>query len=211
MNESTATPINATILTATLTSFLALLVDLDILADLVSIGTLFVFLMVSLACLWKRYQTRDQPVRMSLTAKTASLLISSAVLSFNYTCNGHEAMSYVALALLVASIAALCYEPVAFRATRFRIPLQPIVPCLAVFTNIFLISSLGATAYVGFLALFVASLIWYLAYGVHNSFEPHSFSPAPSVSHSLHATGTIDSINIDDLEADDLTAKLLAE
>ena len=48
---------------------------------------------------------------------------------------------------------------------KFAVPLLPWVPCLGLFTNIFLISSLGVNAYIRFVVWFLIGLAIYFFYG----------------------------------------------
>ena len=190
VNDKTATPINATIITAATVGAFALLVDLDVLADMVSIGTLFVFFLVSLACLWKRYQAPHAPVDKVVFIKVGAVVFFSCSLSFCYSYNGPHWISWSSMGLLAASTLALKFHPTtAFTPTKFTIPLQPLIPCLAVFSNIFLISSLAVRAYYGFAGLFAASAIWYVIYGVQNSPEPIPWEVGSVEGNRLDAEG----------------------
>ena len=53
------------------------MVDLDILATLVSVGTLATFFMISAGTLWRRYWDYDQPVRPALLALLAGIPVCS--------------------------------------------------------------------------------------------------------------------------------------
>jgi len=170
VNEHTGTPINATLVTAVVAGAIALLVDLDILADMVSICALFVFLLVSMAALWMRYQTPGAPITFSRVGKMCALVGSSVALPFNYTYRGHHGVSYAALLVLVLATISF-FEPVAYRADTFRIPLQPVLPAVAVFLNCFLVSTLSWKAFVGFGCLFTLSCVWYVVYSVQRSPE----------------------------------------
>ena len=61
MNDKTKTPLAATLITGVSAGLLALLLDLEILADLVSVGSLVCFLLVNAACVWRRYACQSTP------------------------------------------------------------------------------------------------------------------------------------------------------
>lgn len=51
----------ATLITALSAGFFALLLDLEALAELVSVGSLVCFLLVNAACVWRRYAWQNVP------------------------------------------------------------------------------------------------------------------------------------------------------
>lgn len=61
MNPRTQTPINATLVTMALASLPALLLDIETLASMVSVGTLFVLCMVCSAVLWRAHYQPSVP------------------------------------------------------------------------------------------------------------------------------------------------------
>lgn len=61
MNDKTKTPLAATLITGVTAGLFALLLDLEVLADLVSVGSLVCFLLVNAACVWRRYAYQSAP------------------------------------------------------------------------------------------------------------------------------------------------------
>jgi APA family basic amino acid/polyamine antiporter len=59
VSERTGTPIYATLLTGSMAAALAFVLDIGVLAELVSIGTLYVFLTVNAGTLYNRYHQRS--------------------------------------------------------------------------------------------------------------------------------------------------------
>jgi hypothetical protein len=59
-------------------------------------------------------------------------------------------------------------QPVVWQAASFRAPFSPFFPCLGILANIFLIASLGATAYIRFGVWLLISVAFYMFYSVHN-------------------------------------------
>jgi C-terminus of AA_permease len=68
-------------------------------------------------------------------------------------------------------VGVMYFEPVAWTAGKFKVPLSPLSPALAVLANIFLVSSLGIAAYIRFAVWLVVSMAVYLVYGVHRTAE----------------------------------------
>jgi hypothetical protein len=61
VSERTETPLMATLVAAINSGLFALLLDLEALAELVSVGSLFCFLLVNAACVWRRYAYLHSP------------------------------------------------------------------------------------------------------------------------------------------------------
>ncbi|KAK9811336.1 hypothetical protein WJX72_002052 [[Myrmecia] bisecta] len=165
------TPVNATLLTGVTAGLLALLVDLEALAELVSIGTLFVFCMVSAGGLWRRYYapgaTRLAPLALALL----SVVGLSIALSASYTFEAPVPVLVVFAVLWLLAAASLAFLPVAFVPTKFAVPLTPFTPALGILATIHLIGSLGWPAYVRFVVWLVVSLVVYALYSVHKAEE----------------------------------------
>lgn len=91
VSQRTATPTIATVISAATAGIFALTVDLEALADLVSVGTLSVFFMVSLACLWRRYVPHGENPSTAIAIKLSAMTIISIALSTNYfSANGPD-------------------------------------------------------------------------------------------------------------------------
>jgi hypothetical protein len=73
----------------------ALTVNLEALADLVSVGTLSVFLMVALACLWRRYVPHGEVPSIATAVKLAAMTAISIALSANFTGRGPDIVTAV--------------------------------------------------------------------------------------------------------------------
>jgi hypothetical protein len=67
------------------------------------------------------------------------------------------------------AVASLYLHPVVWIAPKFKAPLSPLLPSLAILSNVFLIASLGVAAYVRFAVWLFISFGFYVVYGVHHS------------------------------------------
>ena len=56
---------------------MAFAVDLEVLAAMVSVGTLATFFMISFGTLWRRYHSAKQPLRPLLAAQLAGIVLGS--------------------------------------------------------------------------------------------------------------------------------------
>jgi hypothetical protein len=77
-------------------------------------------------------------------------------------------------------------------AARFRIPLHPICPSLAVLANIFLISSLDKVAYIRFAVWLVLAVAVYLLYGLHHTHEESPQVELATLEDASPPVGTLD-------------------
>lgn len=159
-----------------LTAAIALFTDLDILLNLVSIGTLFVFYMVANAVVYRRY------VAIGTTSPwpTLSFLCSFSVTSVLFTLIWHFVPSgkLQGVMLGVCAIIAIiflrlfqCLVPQARKPEFWGVPLMPWLPSMSIFLNIFLLGSLDGASYIRFGFFSVLSVIVYVLYSVHASFD----------------------------------------
>lgn len=76
-------------------------------------------------------------------------------------------MRAAAAGVWLVAVVALYQRDVVWRAPKFQVPLSPLVPCISILADIFLIVSLGPSAAVPFLAWTLFAAIAYALYGVH--------------------------------------------
>ena len=153
------TPLNATVVTGASAAALALLVDVDVLAQLVSIGTLCVFCFVCAGVIARRYCPEDGAPRWPVLRAVAGMAASAAVFSgcmelLPRAGPGLLALAVPALLLFVALAAWLARRPVALMPKRFRVPAAPWLPALGMLATIQLIASLGPVAWARFVVYY---------------------------------------------------------
>lgn len=163
------TPIRAAIFTGCTAGTLALLVDINALAQLVSIGTLFVFYMVSAGVLQRRYY---EPGSLKIWP-LFSRLIASTVLSIAFTISfrlrGPVAVTVILLVAWAAAACTLFMLPVVWRPDKFAVPFSPITPAFGMFATVFLIGSLGWQAFARFGGWLAVSMVVYVLYSMHRA------------------------------------------
>ena len=167
------TPVNAVIATGLTSGALAFVVDIEALADLVSIGTLFVAVVVAGGILMRRYTMPEQARRAPVHWRLLALVAASLGFSTTAGAAGPDGRTpvhwgvplafFLAIAAVTASFAAL---PKVGPVPKFAVPLTPYVPCLAIWAGLHLICSLGWKAYVRFVVWVVLGLFLYVTYGV---------------------------------------------
>ncbi|KAI7841378.1 hypothetical protein COHA_004996 [Chlorella ohadii] len=164
------TPVQATLLTGCMAATLALLLDIGVLAELVSIGTLYVFICVCSGTLYNRYHQpgSGSSARPVLAALLAMILLAAGFsLSFTFDAGWPAVLVFLLLFFLAAGC--LYLLPVRHVPEKFRVPLFPATPCLGILFTVHLIGSLGWLAYVRFGVWMALGLALYALYGVHGA------------------------------------------
>lgn len=176
VHPKTGTPINATLLVTILSSILAFFSSLDVLSSVFSLSTLFIFMLMAVALLVRRYYVKDVTPKNVLVKFLVCLFIiicSSILVTALWNSKyGRWWIGYV-IAGIFWVIGTLGMELIPKqRAPKvWGVPLVPWVPALSIGMNIFLIGSLG---YVAFLRFFICSaviLVYYMLFGLHATYD----------------------------------------
>ncbi|GLT93361.1 hypothetical protein SLE2022_111580 [Rubroshorea leprosula] len=172
----TSTPVNASAFLGILTAAISLFTDLNVLLNLVSIGTLFVFYMVANAVIYRRYVV----VGTTKPWPTLSFLCLFSLTSIMFTLLWHFAppgkhKAVILGTCVVIAVAILqifhCMVPQARKPEFWGVPLMPWIPSTSIFLNIFLLGSLDGPSYVRFGIFSALAVLLYMLYGVHASFD----------------------------------------
>ncbi|XP_058737559.1 cationic amino acid transporter 7, chloroplastic-like [Vicia villosa] len=191
VHPKTSTPVNASAFLGIFTAAIALFTDLDVLLNLVSIGTLFVFYMVANAVVYRRYvaagTTNPWP--------TVSFLVSFSFTSIVFTLIWKIVPTGVAKAgMLVAcgvfAIAILQFfhftVPQARKPEFWGVPLMPWIPAMSIFLNLFLLGSLDGKSYIRFGVFSAVTVLFYVLYSVHASFDAEGDGSLDQKSGEIH-------------------------
>ncbi|CAD6268373.1 unnamed protein product [Miscanthus lutarioriparius] len=163
VNPHTATPVNASAFLCVFTAALALFTELDILLNLVCIGTLFVFYMVANAVVYRRYIGSDsEPAAHRWPTLAFLVVFSLAALAFTLSWK---------LAPPETRGRARGPPGGARVPELWGVPGMPWVPAASVFLNVFLLGSLDRPSYVRFAIFSAAALLVYVLYSVHASYD----------------------------------------
>lgn len=158
------------------TALIALFTDLNVLLNLVSIGTLFVFYMVANAVIYRRYvvvgTTNPWPTLSFLCSFTFTSIIFTLIWKFAPPGNPKSVM-LGASALIAAAMLQIfyCMVPQARKPEFWGVPLMPWIPSISIFLNIFLLGFLDGPSYVRFGFFSALAVIVYVFYSVHASFD----------------------------------------
>ncbi|KAJ6808191.1 cationic amino acid transporter 6, chloroplastic-like [Iris pallida] len=176
VHPSTGTPINATVFLGICTAAIALFTSLDIVLEMISIGTLLVFYMVANALIYRRYvklgTTRPFPTLLFL------LLLTSASTGFALSWKLEEERSRWGLVVLFggASVSITAFFRQRFPChcrppTGWSVPFMPWPAAASVFLNVFLVTTLNKRSFVRFGVWSFVITLFYVLYGVHSTYH----------------------------------------
>ncbi|KZV46345.1 cationic amino acid transporter 5 [Dorcoceras hygrometricum] len=180
VHPKTGTPIYATLLVAISSACIAFFSSLDELSSLLSVSTLFIFMMMAVALLVRRYYVRGTTPRTNLVKLMAFLLIivSSSMATSAYWGGlfrgviGNWIGYTVTIPLwFIGTLGIAVYLPQEREARVWGVPLVPWLPSLSIATNLFLMGSLGAKTFIRFIACTVIMLVYYLFFGLHATYD----------------------------------------
>ncbi|KAK8471708.1 hypothetical protein PHAVU_002G001801 [Phaseolus vulgaris] len=175
VHPSTATPLNATLFLGVCTACVALFTDLDIIIELINMGTLVVFYLVANALIYRRYViTSHTPPFYTLLFL---LLFSLSALGFSLSWKFNLLRWGLPLfGGLMITITAFYHHQVPHTHsqlphTHWCVPFMPWPPVLSIFLNLFLITTLNLLAFQRFAMWACFITLFYLLYGVHSTYQ----------------------------------------
>ncbi|KAK7407654.1 hypothetical protein VNO78_09637 [Psophocarpus tetragonolobus] len=176
VNERTGTPINATVVMLGATAIVAFFTSLDILANLLSISTLFLFSLVALALLVRRYCARVVATKVNIVKFTICILLilASSVASAIYWANTTtQWIGYTITVPLwfVGTLGIWLLVPLTKKPKVWGVPLLPFLPSASIGINIFLLGSLDKASFRRFGIWTAILLVYYLLVGLHASYD----------------------------------------
>ncbi|KAK8588804.1 hypothetical protein V6N13_087699 [Hibiscus sabdariffa] len=176
VHPKTGTPINATLLMAILSGLIALFSSLDVLASLLSVSTLFIFMMMAVALLVRRYYVREVTPTTNLLKLVIFILIiiaSSMGTSAYWGLRPNGWIGYIVTIplWLLATIGLSVFLPQQRTPKVWGVPLVPWLPSLSIAINIFLMGSLAPQAFIRFGICTVAMLVYYILVGLHATYD----------------------------------------
>jgi amino acid transporter len=176
VHPKTGTPINATLLITISSACIAFFSSLDVLAGLLSVSTLFVFMMMAVALLVRRYYVTEITPRIHLLKLVIFLLIiiaSSMGTSAYWGLNPDGWLGYtITVPLWFMGTAGIAmFLPQQRTPKVWGVPLVPWLPSLSIATNIFLMGSLGSQSFIRFGICSIVMLIYYVFFGLHATYD----------------------------------------
>lgn len=175
VHPKTGTPIYATLMVTTLSCIFALFSSLDVLSSVLSFSTLFIFMLMAVALLVRRYYDRNSTAKPGFFKFLACLFgIFGSSIGITVLWDSHTKgwIGYIVSAIIwFLGTLGLALIPKQKFPKVWGVPMVPWLPSLSIFMNIFMIGSLGAAALWRFLICSVVMLIYYLLVGVHATYD----------------------------------------
>ncbi|KAF6136046.1 hypothetical protein GIB67_035914 [Kingdonia uniflora] len=172
VHPSTGTPMNATVFLGICTASIALFTDLNIVFEMISIGTLLVFYLVANALLYRRYVviSNNHPLPTLLYL----MLLSSTSICFSLSWKLKE--QWWSLALfggISITITTFFYYtvPCLGRSSDLYVPLMPWPAATSIFLNVFLMTTLKMRSFQRFGVWACVVTLFYVFYGVHSTYS----------------------------------------
>ncbi|KAJ7567859.1 hypothetical protein O6H91_01G010100 [Diphasiastrum complanatum] len=178
VSKSTGTPVNATVVMVLASCIIAFFSSLQVLSNLLSISTLFIFMLVAVALLVRRHYIAGQtsPRHLNLLILFILLIIFSSIGIAVFWAVSDGWIGYlILLPVWLLSTACLSrYVPRVRSPQIWGVPFVPWLPALAIATNIFLLGSMDRASFIRFGLWTCAMLVYYLLFGLHASYDTAS-------------------------------------
>ncbi|XP_059668364.1 cationic amino acid transporter 1-like [Cornus florida] len=176
IHGKTGTPVNATVIMTIANSIVAFFTSLDILANLLSISTLFIFSLVAIALIVRRYyvtgETEDSD-RNKLIAFLLLIILSSICTSVYWAVSENGWFGYI-ITVAVWFLATLGLQLMVKQARKpklWGVPLVPWLPSASIAINVFIMGSIDGPSFLRFLLWTAFLLVYYLLLGLHASYD----------------------------------------
>ncbi|KAI4332076.1 hypothetical protein L6164_017015 [Bauhinia variegata] len=176
VHPKTGTPIYATLLVTISSCLIAFFSGLAVLSSLLSISTLFIFMMMAVALLVRRYYVRGKTERWDLSKLVLFILliIGSSMGTSAYwglRPNGWIGYTITVPLWFLGTLGISVFLTKKKKPKFWGVPLVPWLPSLSIATNIFLMGSLGSAAFYRFGICTGVMLIYYVFLGLHATYD----------------------------------------
>ncbi|CAA2980825.1 cationic amino acid transporter 1-like [Olea europaea subsp. europaea] len=176
VDTKTGTPVNATIVMLAATAVIAFFTDLGILSNLLSISTLIIFMLVSVALLVRRYYVSGETTvenRNKLIVFLLLIIGSSIAIAAYWGTSESGWIAYCVLAPIwfLSTLGLWIFVPQARIPKLWGIPLVPWLPSTSIAINIFLLGSIDKKSFIRFAIWSGFLLVYYFFFGLHASYD----------------------------------------
>lgn len=170
-------PVVGTLVTGAFTAVLALFMSLESLADAISIGTLLAFNLVNAGVIVVRYSPPDRSLQDRYPLLPVGLVATYMVMCFMSAIGYVRGLSMV-VPIVFSIFALLTFVGLCvfhFRCKEqnipdtFKCPLVPLVPCMGIAINSYMLAGLEPTAWIRLVVWLVIGLLIYFFYGIRYS------------------------------------------
>ncbi|XP_057472517.1 cationic amino acid transporter 8, vacuolar-like [Actinidia eriantha] len=175
VHPKTGTPINATLLVTVISCIVAFFSSLDVLSSVLSLSTLFIFMLMAVALLVRRYYVKGVTPKGDLVKFLLCLFVvvgSSIGITAIWSSNRRGWIGYtVAVFFWFVGTFGMMLLPKQRVPKVWGVPLVPWFPSLSIGMNLFLIGSLGWLAFLRFFICSAVMLLYYLFIGLHATYD----------------------------------------
>ncbi|KAK1277775.1 Cationic amino acid transporter 1 [Acorus gramineus] len=176
VHPRTKTPVRATVAMAFATAVFAFFTELDVLSNLLSISTLFIFALVAIGVLVRRYYvsgvTSDADRNRFLVCLGLILASSVATAAYWALCEkGLVAYCVTVPVWFLATLGMKVSVKEARRPVTWGVPLVPWLPSASIAINVFLLGSIDGMSFVRFTVWSAVLLVYYFLFGLHASYD----------------------------------------
>ncbi|PKI59023.1 hypothetical protein CRG98_020591 [Punica granatum] len=176
VSGKTGTPVNATVTMLFVTAVIAFFTKLEILSNLLSISTLFIFMLVAVALLVRRYYVTGETSASDRNKLITCLvlIIGSSIGTAAYWGIGGTGWVGYAVTIPIWLIATVClhvFVPHARKPKLWGVPLVPWLPSVSIAVNIFLLGSIDRHSFERFGVWTGLLLVYYLLFGLHATYD----------------------------------------
>ncbi|XP_074269260.1 cationic amino acid transporter 6, chloroplastic-like [Silene latifolia] len=179
VHPSTGTPMNATLFLGLCTASIALFTELDIVLEIISIGTLLVFYLVANALIYRRYVIMSTCNNPPLHTLLFLFLLTATSLGFSLSWKLERrwwGLSVVFGASWITITAVFHYMMPSSSSQQqsqmdWSVPLMPWPAALSVFLNVFLMTTLKIMSFQRFGIWTCLTVLFYVLYGVHSTYR----------------------------------------
>ncbi|MCL7038852.1 hypothetical protein MKW94_025543 [Papaver nudicaule] len=176
VHPKTKTPINAALLVTICSACVALFSSLDVLSSVSSLSTLFIFMLMAIALLVRRYYGRNVSSKRDLCKLGLFLfmIIGSSIgttVYYNRSAHGWIGHLITMPFWVLGNLGIMIFLPQQRFPKIWGVPLVPWLPSLSIGINLFLIGSLGSEAFVRFGICTLVMLAYYMFCGLHATYD----------------------------------------
>ncbi|KAG9439111.1 hypothetical protein H6P81_019276 [Aristolochia fimbriata] len=175
VDPATGTPVYATVAMLLATAVIGFFTSLDVLSNLLSISTLFIFMLVAVALLVRRYYASGATSaadRNKLIAFVLLILASSIATAVCWALTDGWVGYVVTIPVWFgATLGLKLFVPQARDPRLWGVPLVPWLPSASIAINIFLLGSIDAKSFMRFGVWTLLLLVYYIFMGLHASYD----------------------------------------
>ncbi|KAL5731765.1 DNA-binding transcription factor cat8 [Ranunculus cassubicifolius] len=176
VHPKTGTPINAMLLVTLPSACLAFFTSLDVLSSVSSLSTLFIFMLMAIALIVRRYYSNEVSSKSDLIKLWVFLLMivgASIGTSAYYYARPKGWFGYAITGPIwfIGTVGIQFFLPQQRAPKIWGVPLVPWLPAVSIAINLFLIGALGYLAFVRFAICTGVMLVYYVFVSLHTTYD----------------------------------------